>query len=73
LILEYLSLLAQAYIACGEQTAEVEFVPRRSAVAFGMRRPRAVVLATAVFIEFEDGQNERSYFAEGPTQALRLD
>jgi uncharacterized membrane protein YjjP (DUF1212 family) len=73
LVLEFLYRLGQAYLACGEQTAQVELLLRRIASAWGMRRSRVVALPTAVFISLHDGNEERVTLAEGPTQSLRLD
>lgn len=73
LVLEFLFRLGQAYLACGEQTAQVELLLRRTAAAWGMRRSRVVALPTAVFISLHDGNEERVTLAEGPTQSLRLD
>jgi uncharacterized membrane protein YjjP (DUF1212 family) len=72
-LLEFLYRLAQALIACGEQTATVELALRRAAAAYGMRRARIVAFPTAVFISVFDGEHERVTLAEGPTQVLRLD
>ncbi len=72
-LLEFLFRLAQALIACGEQTATVELALRRAAAAYGMRRSRVVAFPTAVFISLFDGTQERVTLAEGPTQSLRLD
>ena len=72
-VLEFLFRLGQAYLACGEQTAQVELLLRRIASAWGMRRSRVVALPTAVFISLHDGNEERVTLAEGPTQTLRLD
>jgi uncharacterized membrane protein YjjP (DUF1212 family) len=65
--------LGQAYLACGEQTAQVELILRRTASAYGMRRSRVVAFPTALFITFHDGTAERVTLAEGPVQTLRLD
>jgi uncharacterized membrane protein YjjP (DUF1212 family) len=73
LVLEFLFRLGQAYLACGEQTAQVELLLRRIAAARGMRRSRVVAFPTAVFISLHDGSEERVTLAEGPTQTLRLD
>lgn len=73
LLLEFLYRLGQAYLACGEQTAQVELVLRRVATACGMRRVRVVTFPTAVFISLHDGAEERITLAEGPAQTLRLD
>jgi uncharacterized membrane protein YjjP (DUF1212 family)/uncharacterized membrane protein YjjB (DUF3815 family) len=72
-LLEFLFQLGQAYLACGEQTAQVELTLRRTALAYGMGRPRIVTFPTAVFITFHDGTEERLTLGEGPTQTLRLD
>src|SRR5262249_23090302 len=72
-LIEFLFRLGQAYLACGEQTAKVELILRRSASAYGMRRSRVVVFPTAVFLSLHDGTAERVTLAEGPTQTLRLD
>lgn len=65
--------LGQAYLACGEQTAQVELLLRRIASAYGMRRSRVVTFPTAIFISFHDNAVERVTLAEGPTESLRLD
>ena len=72
-VLEFMFRLGQAYLACGEQTAQVELLLRRVATAYGMRRSRVVAFPTAVFISLHDGKEERVTLAEGPTQNLRLD
>jgi len=72
-VLEFLFRLGQAYLACGEQTAQVELLLCRIASAWGMRRSRVVAFPTAVFISLHDGSEERVTLAEGPTQTLRLD
>jgi uncharacterized membrane protein YjjP (DUF1212 family) len=72
-VLEFLYRLGQAYLACGEQTAQVELLLRRIAAAYGMRRTRIVSFPTALFISLHDGEAERSTLAEGPTNTLRLD
>jgi uncharacterized membrane protein YjjP (DUF1212 family) len=72
-LLEFMFRLAQAYLACGEQTAKVELLLRRTATASGIRRSRVVVFPTAVFISLHEGANERVTLAEGPTETLRLD
>ena len=72
-LLEFMYRLAQAHLACGEQTAQVELLVRRMASAYGMRRSRVVVFPTAVFITLHDGTEERVTLAEGPTNTLRLD
>lgn len=70
---EFLYRLAQAYIASGEQTAQVELLVRRIATAHGMRRVRVVAFPSAIFISLDDGTAERVTLAEGPIAALRLD
>ena len=45
-LLEFMFRLGQAYLACSEQTAEVELLLRRVALAYGMGRTRVVVLPT---------------------------
>ena len=73
LLLEFMYRLGQAYLACGEQTAEVERVLRRTAAAYGMRWARIVTFPTAVFITLHDGREERVTLAEGLSHGLRLD
>jgi len=70
---EFMFRLGQAYLACGEQTAKVELLLRRTASAYGMRHSRVVTFPTAIFISLHDGSEERVTLAEGPTQSLRLD
>jgi uncharacterized membrane protein YjjP (DUF1212 family) len=65
--------LGQAYLACGEQTAKVELLLRRTATAYGMRKTRVVAFPTAVFISLHDGSGERVTLAECESQLLRLD
>src|SRR5262245_28983578 len=72
-IIELMFRLGQAYLACGEQTAQIELLLRRVATAYGIRRSRVVVFPTAVFISVMDGEQERVTLSEGATQALRLD
>jgi uncharacterized membrane protein YjjP (DUF1212 family) len=72
-LLEFLYRLGQAYLACGEQTAQVELLLRRVASAYGMRGARIVAFPTALFITLHDGVEERVTLAEGPLQPLRLD
>ena len=72
-VLEFMLRLGQAYIACGEQTAQVELLLRRTASAYGMRKSRVVAFPTAIFITLDDGTGERVTLAEGPRQTLRLD
>jgi uncharacterized membrane protein YjjP (DUF1212 family) len=73
LLLEFMSRLGQAYLACGEQTAEVELLLRRIGSVYGMSGSRAVAFPTALFIALHDGAEERVTLAEGPVQTLRLD
>ena len=73
ILLEFMFRLGQALLACGEQTAEVELVLRRVALAYGMGRTRVVAFPTAIFITLHDETAERVTLAEGPSQALRLD
>jgi uncharacterized membrane protein YjjP (DUF1212 family) len=72
-LLEFMFRLGQACLACGEQTAKVELLLRRTASAYGVRRSRVVTFPTAIFISLHDGVEERVTLAEGPTQTLRLD
>lgn len=72
-LLEFLFRLGQAYLASGEQTAQVELILRRLATAYGVKRSRIVAFPTALFITIQDGEHERTTVAEGPTHALRLD
>jgi uncharacterized membrane protein YjjP (DUF1212 family) len=72
-LLEFLYRIAQAYIASGEQTAQVELLVRRIATAYGMRRVRVVAFPSAIFISLDDGDAERVTLAEGPIASLRLD
>ena len=70
---QFMSQLGQAYLACGEQTAEVELLLRRIGSAHGIPRSRIVAFPTAVFIALHDGVEERVTLAEGPAEMLRLD
>ena len=72
-LLEFMYRLAQACLACGEQTSQVELLLRRIASAYGMRRSRVVTFPTAVFIFLDDGTTEHVTLAEGPSEVLRLD
>jgi len=72
-LLDFMLRLGQAYLACGEQTAKVELLLRRTATANGIRRSRVEAYPTAVFISLHDGAQERVTLAEGPTETLRLD
>lgn len=73
ILLEFMFRLGQAYLACGEQTAQVELLLRRLASAHGMRKTRVVTFPTALFISVDDGTGERVTLAEGPLGGLRLD
>jgi uncharacterized membrane protein YjjP (DUF1212 family) len=72
-LLEFMFRLGQAFLACGEQTAQVELTLRRAASAYGMRRSRIVTFPTAIFITLHDDAGERVTLSEGPAQSLRLD
>lgn len=72
-LLEFLFRLGQAYLACGEQTAQVELILRRTATALSVRRSRVVAFPTAIFISLHVGDREHVTIAEGPIQMLRLD
>jgi uncharacterized membrane protein YjjP (DUF1212 family) len=72
-LLDFLYRLGQAYLACGEQTAQVELQIRRIATAYGARRARVVAFPTAIFITLQDGEGEKVTLAEGPLGKLRLD
>jgi uncharacterized membrane protein YjjP (DUF1212 family)/uncharacterized membrane protein YjjB (DUF3815 family) len=72
-LLEFLFRLGQAYLACGEQTAKVELLLRRTATAYGMRNARVVAFPTAVFISLHDSTGERVTLAQCETNLLRLD
>jgi uncharacterized membrane protein YjjP (DUF1212 family) len=72
-LLEFLYRLGQAYLGCGEQTAQVELVLRRVAAAHGARHVRVVTFPTAVFITLDHGAGERVTLSEGPLEPLRLD
>ncbi len=72
-LLEFMYRLAQALLACGEQTSQVDVLLRRIASAYGMRRSRVVTFPTAVFIFLDDGTGEHVTLAEGPSETLRLD
>jgi uncharacterized membrane protein YjjP (DUF1212 family) len=73
ILLEFLYRLGQAYLGCGEQTAQVELILRRIAAAHGARHTRVVTFPTAVFITLDDGTGERVTLSEGPLAPLRLD
>jgi uncharacterized membrane protein YjjP (DUF1212 family) len=72
-LLEFMFRLGQAYLACGEQTAQVELSLRRIATAYGMRKSRVVAFPTAIFIALHDEIGERVTLSEGATHLLRLD
>ncbi len=72
-LLEFMFRLGQGYLACGEQTAKVELLLRRTASAYGMRKSRVVAFPTAVFISLHDSTGERVTLAECDPQVLRLD
>ncbi len=71
--MDFMFRLAQAYLACGEQTALVELFLRRIAAANRMRRTRVVAFPTAIFITMHDGTTEHVSISEGPQRGLRLD
>jgi uncharacterized membrane protein YjjP (DUF1212 family) len=72
-LLEFMFRLGQGYLACGEQTAKVELLLRRTASAYGMRKSRVVTFPTAVFISLHDSIGEHVTLAECEPQTLRLD
>src|SRR5262245_6403029 len=72
-LIEFMYRIAQAYLACGEQTALIELFLRRIAAARGFRRSRVVAFPTAIFITLHDEREEHVTLAEGPLQSLRLD
>ncbi|WP_425613707.1 threonine/serine exporter ThrE family protein [Anatilimnocola sp. NA78] len=72
-LLEFLFRLGQAYLASGEQTAQVELLLRRVATAYKARRSRVVVFPTAIFISVSEGEDDRIAIADGPSRDLRLD
>ncbi|TWU29741.1 threonine/serine exporter family protein [Bythopirellula polymerisocia] len=72
-LLEFLSQLGQAYLACGEQTAIVEIILRGSATAYGVEKSKVIAFPTALFLSLHDGEKEHITLAEGPTKNLRLD
>lgn len=72
-LMDFMFRLAQAYLACGEQTALVELFLRRIAAANRMRRSRVVAFPTAIFITMHDGTKEHVSISEGPQRGLRLD
>jgi uncharacterized membrane protein YjjP (DUF1212 family) len=72
-VLQLMLRLGQAYLACGEQTAEIEAFLRRVARAYRMREARVIAFPTGIFITLDDGQGERTSLAEAPGRGLRLD
>jgi uncharacterized membrane protein YjjP (DUF1212 family) len=72
-VLQFMLRLGQAYLACGEQTAEIESFLRRVARAYDMREARVIAFPTGVFITLDDGHGERTSLAEAPGRGLRLD
>ncbi|TVQ63763.1 MAG: threonine/serine exporter family protein [Phycisphaerales bacterium] len=72
-LLEFMYRLGQAYLACGEQTAQVELALRRVANSYSARKTRVVAFPTAIFITLHDSEGEKVTLAEGPLQGLRLD
>jgi uncharacterized membrane protein YjjP (DUF1212 family) len=72
-LLDFIYRLGQAYLACGEQTATVELLLRRIAVAYGMRNARVVAFPTAVFVSLHDNSGEKVTLAACEPQLLRLD
>lgn len=73
ILLELMFQLGRAYLACGEQTAKVEQILRRTASAYGMSKSRVVAFPTAVFISIHDEGGERVTLAECEPRTLRLD
>ncbi|MFO0830138.1 MAG: threonine/serine exporter family protein [Phycisphaerales bacterium] len=72
-LLDFLFSLGQAYLAGGEQTAQVELTLRRVASAYGMRRTSVVAFPTAILIRMSDGATQHVDLAPGPGRGLRLD
>jgi hypothetical protein len=72
-LIDFMCRLGQAYIASGEQTAQIELLLRRIASAHGIRKSRIVAFPTVLFVSVDDGTGERFTLAEGPTTSLRLD
>lgn len=72
-VLQLMLRLGQAYLACGEQTAEIETLLRRVARAYGMREARVIAFPTGLFITLDDGQGERTSLTEASSRGLRLD
>ncbi len=73
ILLDFLFSLGQAYLAGGEQTAQIELILRRVASAYRMRSSCVVAFPTAIFVRISDGEQERVDLAQGPARALRLD
>lgn len=73
ILLDFLCALGQAYLAGGEQTAQVELILRRVASAYRMRNARVVAFPTAIFVRVSDGEVEHVDLSPGPVRALRLD
>jgi uncharacterized membrane protein YjjP (DUF1212 family) len=73
ILLDFLFSLGQAYLAGGEQTAQVELTLRRVASAYGMRRTAVVAFPTAIFVRISDGTTQHVDLAPGPGRSLRLD
>ncbi|MBN8596342.1 MAG: threonine/serine exporter family protein [Planctomycetes bacterium] len=72
-LLQFMCKLGQAYIGCGEQTAQVELLLRRIASANGMVKARVVAFPSALFIFVNDGEKDHVTLIEGPLSGLRLD
>ena len=58
-LIDFMCRLGQAYLASGEQTAQIELLLRRIASAHGIRKSRVVAFPTALFISVDDGTGER--------------
>ena len=72
-LLELMLRLGKAELASGEAVTQVELFMRRMAAAYGIRDARIIVLPTAIFVNVEDGQQDRAVLSEGPRANLRLD
>lgn len=72
-LLQFMCRIGQAYVGCGEQTAQVELLLRRIASANGMVKARVVAFPSALFILVNDGEKDHVTLAEGPLSSLRLD
>ena len=72
-LLEFMYRLGQAYLACGEQTAEVERLLRRTATAFGMRQVEGRGVSHGRVHHVARRTRERVTLAEGLSHGLRLD